>query len=140
MDNKPDDPGWPEYEEPFGENWNLDEQCRQEFGSDYQLCRAFGHTDPCHYLWCSTYEKPLLCTTKRGAPLPGTTCGQDMVNIALDLLYSKTRQLAMVSGTPGTVSTWRQECSEARIQETTTRRYQQKACASESNNYLFPKL
>ena len=88
MDNKPDDPGRPVYTEAFGENWGLDDQCRQEFGSGFQLCRAFGNADPCKYLWCSSYEKPLLCTTKRGTPLPGTDCGQDMVgNKAENYIY-----------------------------------------------------
>ncbi len=33
MDNEPADPEWPVYDEPYGEYWDLDEQCRQEFGS-----------------------------------------------------------------------------------------------------------
>ena len=40
LDNKPAEPVWPVYTQPYGQSWTLNEQCRQEFGSGYTLCLA----------------------------------------------------------------------------------------------------
>ncbi|XP_013383070.1 A disintegrin and metalloproteinase with thrombospondin motifs 3 isoform X2 [Lingula anatina] len=74
LDDNPFRPPTASVADPMGQNWDMDEQCRQEFGEGYGLCKAFHHVDPCQYLWCATHDNPLLCKTKKGPPLPGTEC------------------------------------------------------------------
>ncbi|KAL5018314.1 hypothetical protein ScPMuIL_004036, partial [Solemya velum] len=76
LDNDPHEKSLEEVSVPLGVSWSLDVQCRQEFGEAFSLCRTFS-TDPCNILWCSGSSNPLFCKTKRGAPLPGTSCGHE---------------------------------------------------------------
>ncbi len=41
LNNMPEDePDWGKFSKPYVKSWSLDEQCRQEFGEGYRLCRA----------------------------------------------------------------------------------------------------
>ena len=40
LQDVPDDPIVVEYRQPYGQSWSLDEQCRQEFGPEFRLCRG----------------------------------------------------------------------------------------------------
>lgn len=55
--------------------FNMDEQCRMEFGDGFLMCRAFDIIEPCAHLWCGHKDSPLVCKTKKGPPLEGTECG-----------------------------------------------------------------
>lgn len=58
--------------------YSLDEQCRMEFGEGFKFCSSFQLNDPCTHLWCATETRPDVCKTKRGSPMDGTKCGDDM--------------------------------------------------------------
>ncbi|PVD39034.1 hypothetical protein C0Q70_01661 [Pomacea canaliculata] len=58
----------------IGKDYSLQFQCRLEFGHDFILCAAF-EQDSCNMLWCSERKTPHMCRTKRGPPLPGSSCG-----------------------------------------------------------------
>ncbi|KAH9498406.1 A disintegrin and metalloproteinase with thrombospondin motifs 3 [Bulinus truncatus] len=60
----------------IGKPWSLDFQCRMEFGYNFKFCTSVGES-PCSVLWCSNASYPYHCRTKRGPPLPGTSCGHD---------------------------------------------------------------
>uniref|UniRef100_A0A3Q1JX00 Uncharacterized protein n=1 Tax=Anabas testudineus TaxID=64144 RepID=A0A3Q1JX00_ANATE len=73
-------------DDPFNHNWpalpplpgflySMDQQCRFDFGAGYSLCTAYTTHEPCKQLWCSSYENPFFCKTKKGPPLDGTKCG-----------------------------------------------------------------
>ncbi|XP_064633097.1 A disintegrin and metalloproteinase with thrombospondin motifs 3-like [Lineus longissimus] len=74
LQDDPFDPGYPEYEKPYGENWYPDQQCRQEFGEGFTKCKAFP-MPMCDQLWCSTPGNDMMCKTKKSPPLDGTPCG-----------------------------------------------------------------
>lgn len=40
LNNVPINPKKSDFLEPYGQSWSLDEQCRQEFGREFQLCQA----------------------------------------------------------------------------------------------------
>ncbi|KAJ8318392.1 hypothetical protein KUTeg_003483 [Tegillarca granosa] len=65
-----------EVQEPYGKHWDIDEQCKYEFGPEHRACRAY-HGDLCEMLWCNTKRNPRSCKTKRGRPLNGTSCGNE---------------------------------------------------------------
>ncbi|XP_029028836.1 A disintegrin and metalloproteinase with thrombospondin motifs 2-like isoform X2 [Betta splendens] len=73
-------------DDPFQQNWpaqpplpgflyTMDQQCHFDFGSGYNLCTAYTTHEPCKQLWCSRYDNPYFCKTKKGPPLDGTKCG-----------------------------------------------------------------
>ncbi|XP_039883048.1 A disintegrin and metalloproteinase with thrombospondin motifs 2-like isoform X1 [Simochromis diagramma] len=73
-----DDPfnhNWPAQPQLPGFQYSMDQQCRFDFGPGYSLCTAYTNTDPCKQLWCSDYNNPFYCKTKKGPPLDGTKCG-----------------------------------------------------------------
>ncbi|KAI3374072.1 hypothetical protein L3Q82_022644, partial [Scortum barcoo] len=39
------------------------------------VCLQYTTLDPCKQLWCSDYNNPFYCKTKKGPPLDGTKCG-----------------------------------------------------------------
>ena len=56
LNDVPDTVEWPDYAQPFGVSWTMDEQCRQEFGEGYILCSAVSN----HILAYSQPETRLL--------------------------------------------------------------------------------
>uniref|UniRef100_A0A7N8X386 A disintegrin and metalloproteinase with thrombospondin motifs 2-like n=1 Tax=Mastacembelus armatus TaxID=205130 RepID=A0A7N8X386_9TELE len=73
-----DDPfnhDWPAQPQLPGFQYLMDQQCRFNFGSGYSVCTAYTTHDPCKQLWCSSYDNPFFCKTKKGPPLDGTKCG-----------------------------------------------------------------
>uniref|UniRef100_A0A3Q3XB25 Uncharacterized protein n=1 Tax=Mola mola TaxID=94237 RepID=A0A3Q3XB25_MOLML len=73
-----DDPfhqDWPALPQLPGFQYSMDQQCRFDFGPGHGLCTAYPILDPCKQLWCSDYENPFYCRTKKGPPLDGTKCG-----------------------------------------------------------------
>ncbi|XP_030602077.1 A disintegrin and metalloproteinase with thrombospondin motifs 2-like isoform X2 [Archocentrus centrarchus] len=73
-----DDPfnhNWPAQPQLPGFQYSMDQQCRFNFGPGYSLCTVYMNTDPCKQLWCSDYNNPYFCKTKKGPPLDGTKCG-----------------------------------------------------------------
>uniref|UniRef100_A0A3P9KVA9 ADAM metallopeptidase with thrombospondin type 1 motif, 2 n=1 Tax=Oryzias latipes TaxID=8090 RepID=A0A3P9KVA9_ORYLA len=73
-----DDPfnhDWPAQPPLPGFQYSMDQQCRSDFGPGYSLCTAYMTHDPCKQLWCSDYNNPFFCKTKKGPPLDGTKCG-----------------------------------------------------------------
>uniref|UniRef100_A0A669F9V8 ADAM metallopeptidase with thrombospondin type 1 motif, 2a n=1 Tax=Oreochromis niloticus TaxID=8128 RepID=A0A669F9V8_ORENI len=73
-----DDPfnhNWPAQPQLPGFQYSMDQQCRFDFGPGYSLCTVYTNTDPCKQLWCSDYNNPFFCKTKKGPPLDGTKCG-----------------------------------------------------------------
>ncbi|XP_059207613.1 A disintegrin and metalloproteinase with thrombospondin motifs 2-like [Centropristis striata] len=73
-----DDPfyhDWPAQPQLPGFQYSMDQQCRFDFGPGYSLCTAYTTLDPCKQLWCSDYNNPFYCKTKKGPPLDGTKCG-----------------------------------------------------------------
>ncbi|XP_030292867.1 A disintegrin and metalloproteinase with thrombospondin motifs 2-like isoform X1 [Sparus aurata] len=73
-----DDPfnhDWPALPQLPGFQYSMDQQCRFDFGPGYSLCTAYATIDPCKQLWCSDYNNPFYCKTKKGPPLDGTKCG-----------------------------------------------------------------
>ncbi|XP_075939431.1 A disintegrin and metalloproteinase with thrombospondin motifs 2-like [Anarhichas minor] len=73
-----DDPfnhDWPAQPQLPGFQYSLDQQCRFDFGPGYSLCTAYSNLEPCKQLWCSDYNNPFYCKTKKGPPLDGTKCG-----------------------------------------------------------------
>uniref|UniRef100_A0AAX7VMK8 ADAM metallopeptidase with thrombospondin type 1 motif, 2 n=1 Tax=Astatotilapia calliptera TaxID=8154 RepID=A0AAX7VMK8_ASTCA len=73
-----DDPfnhNWPAQPQLPGFQYSMDQQCRFDFGPGYSLCTAYTNIDPCKQLWCSDYNNPFYCKTKKGPPLDGTKCG-----------------------------------------------------------------
>ncbi|XP_063446232.1 A disintegrin and metalloproteinase with thrombospondin motifs 3-like [Mytilus trossulus] len=58
---------------PLGKAFNLDDQCRYEFGANHISCRSY-YGDLCDTLWCAEKSNMRLCKTKRGRPLNGTPC------------------------------------------------------------------
>ncbi|XP_040907946.1 A disintegrin and metalloproteinase with thrombospondin motifs 2-like [Toxotes jaculatrix] len=73
-----DDPfnhNWPAQPQLPGFQYSMDQQCRFDFGPGYSLCTAYTTHDPCKQLWCSDYNNPFFCKTKKGPPLDGTKCG-----------------------------------------------------------------
>ncbi|XP_029304408.1 A disintegrin and metalloproteinase with thrombospondin motifs 2-like [Cottoperca gobio] len=73
-----DDPfhhDWPAQPPLPGFQYSMDQQCRFDFGPGYSLCTAYTTLDPCKQLWCSDYNNPFYCKTKKGPPLDGTKCG-----------------------------------------------------------------
>lgn len=47
------------------------------------MCLQYTNTDPCKQLWCSDYNNPFYCKTKKGPPLDGTKCGPGKVRTDL---------------------------------------------------------
>ncbi|KFO36960.1 A disintegrin and metalloproteinase with thrombospondin motifs 14, partial [Fukomys damarensis] len=70
----PFEPSWPQPPELPGIDYSMDEQCRFDFGTGYQICLAFRTFEPCKQLWCSHPDNPYFCKTKKGPPLDGTEC------------------------------------------------------------------
>ncbi|XP_068187014.1 A disintegrin and metalloproteinase with thrombospondin motifs 2-like [Antennarius striatus] len=73
-----DDPfnhDWPSLPQLPGFQYTMDQQCRFDFGPGYSLCTTYTILDPCKQLWCSEYNNPFYCKTKKGPPLDGTKCG-----------------------------------------------------------------
>nr|XP_046266471.1 A disintegrin and metalloproteinase with thrombospondin motifs 2 [Scatophagus argus] len=73
-----DDPfnhDWPALPQLPGFQYSMDQQCRFDFGPGYSLCTAYPNHEPCKQLWCSDYNNPFYCKTKKGPPLDGTKCG-----------------------------------------------------------------
>uniref|UniRef100_A0A3Q3MS53 ADAM metallopeptidase with thrombospondin type 1 motif, 2a n=1 Tax=Labrus bergylta TaxID=56723 RepID=A0A3Q3MS53_9LABR len=73
-----DDPfnhDWPALPQLPGFQYSMDQQCRFDFGPGYSLCTAYTTLEPCKQLWCSAYNNPFYCKTKKGPPLDGTKCG-----------------------------------------------------------------
>ncbi|XP_076607376.1 A disintegrin and metalloproteinase with thrombospondin motifs 2-like isoform X1 [Chaetodon auriga] len=73
-----DDPfnhDWPALPQLPGFQYSMDQQCRFDFGPGYSLCTAYTTHEPCKQLWCSDYNNPFYCKTKKGPPLDGTKCG-----------------------------------------------------------------
>nr|XP_020446583.1 A disintegrin and metalloproteinase with thrombospondin motifs 2-like isoform X2 [Monopterus albus] len=66
---------WPAQPQLPGFQYSMDQQCRFDFGSGYSVCTAYSSHDPCKQLWCSSYDHPFFCKTKKGPPLDGTKCG-----------------------------------------------------------------
>ncbi|XP_067139893.1 A disintegrin and metalloproteinase with thrombospondin motifs 3-like [Centruroides vittatus] len=59
--------------------YSLDEQCRQEFGHNYTLCKSFQPSNVCNQLWCGQFTNPSFCKSKSNPPLQGTICGSQKV-------------------------------------------------------------
>ncbi|CAK6982797.1 LOW QUALITY PROTEIN: A disintegrin and metalloproteinase with thrombospondin motifs 2-like [Scomber scombrus] len=66
---------WPAQPQLPGFQYSMDQQCRFDFGPGYSTCTAYTTLDPCKQLWCSDYNNPFFCKTKKGPPLDGTKCG-----------------------------------------------------------------
>ncbi|KAM7397386.1 hypothetical protein PAMA_005609 [Pampus argenteus] len=66
---------WPTQPQLPGFQYSMDQQCRFDFGPGYSTCTAYTTLDPCKQLWCSDYNNPFSCRTKKGPPLDGTKCG-----------------------------------------------------------------
>ncbi|KAG7237500.1 hypothetical protein INR49_032249 [Caranx melampygus] len=66
---------WPAQPQLPGFQYSMDQQCRFDFGPGYSLCTVYTNLDPCKQLWCSDYNNPFFCKTKKGPPLDGTKCG-----------------------------------------------------------------
>ncbi|XP_029374854.1 A disintegrin and metalloproteinase with thrombospondin motifs 2-like isoform X2 [Echeneis naucrates] len=71
----PFNPDWPAQPALPGFQYSMDQQCRFDFGPGYSLCTAYTTLEPCKQLWCSDYNNPFFCKTKKGPPLDGTKCG-----------------------------------------------------------------
>nr|CAB3219998.1 A disintegrin and metalloproteinase with thrombospondin motifs 3 [Phallusia mammillata] len=61
-----------------GIRYSVDDQCRFDFGQGYRRCTAFPNVDFCKTLWCSHADNPHFCKTKKGPPVDGTECGDNM--------------------------------------------------------------
>uniref|UniRef100_A0A3Q2Q7Q4 ADAM metallopeptidase with thrombospondin type 1 motif, 2a n=1 Tax=Fundulus heteroclitus TaxID=8078 RepID=A0A3Q2Q7Q4_FUNHE len=73
-----DDPfshDWPTQPQLPGFQYSMDQQCRLDFGPGFSVCTTYMTPDPCKQLWCSDWNNPSFCTTKKGPPLDGTKCG-----------------------------------------------------------------
>ncbi|KAM4727217.1 A disintegrin and metalloproteinase with thrombospondin motifs 2-like [Anableps anableps] len=66
---------WPAQPQLPGFQYSMDQQCRFDFGPGFSLCTAYTTPDSCKQLWCSDYNNPFFCKTKKGPPLDGTKCG-----------------------------------------------------------------
>ncbi|XP_054902600.1 A disintegrin and metalloproteinase with thrombospondin motifs 2-like isoform X1 [Poeciliopsis prolifica] len=66
---------WPAQPQLPGFQYTMDQQCRFDFGPGFSMCTAYTNPDPCKQLWCSDYNNPFFCKTKKGPPLDGTKCG-----------------------------------------------------------------
>uniref|UniRef100_A0A3B5MJK4 Uncharacterized protein n=1 Tax=Xiphophorus couchianus TaxID=32473 RepID=A0A3B5MJK4_9TELE len=66
---------WPAQPQLPGFQYTMDQQCRFDFGPGFSMCTAYMTPDPCKQLWCSDYNNPFFCKTKKGPPLDGTKCG-----------------------------------------------------------------
>uniref|UniRef100_A0A667Y3M9 ADAM metallopeptidase with thrombospondin type 1 motif 2 n=1 Tax=Myripristis murdjan TaxID=586833 RepID=A0A667Y3M9_9TELE len=71
----PFDHDWPAQPQLPGLQYSMDQQCRFDFGAGYSTCTAYNTYDPCKQLWCSHYDNPFFCKTKKGPPIDGTKCG-----------------------------------------------------------------
>uniref|UniRef100_A0A671XA34 ADAM metallopeptidase with thrombospondin type 1 motif, 2a n=1 Tax=Sparus aurata TaxID=8175 RepID=A0A671XA34_SPAAU len=78
-----DDPfnhDWPALPQLPGFQYSMDQQCRFDFGPGYSplycsMSISFFYFYPYYKLWCSDYNNPFYCKTKKGPPLDGTKCG-----------------------------------------------------------------
>lgn len=48
------------------------------------FAQQYTNLEPCKQLWCSDYNNPFYCKTKKGPPLDGTKCGPGKVRWQLD--------------------------------------------------------
>ncbi|XP_046898993.1 LOW QUALITY PROTEIN: A disintegrin and metalloproteinase with thrombospondin motifs 2-like [Hypomesus transpacificus] len=71
----PFDHDWPAMPQLPGLSYSMDDQCRFDFGAGYSTCMAYSTYDPCKQLWCSHFDNPVFCKTKKGPPIDGTKCG-----------------------------------------------------------------
>ncbi|XP_055082566.1 A disintegrin and metalloproteinase with thrombospondin motifs 2-like isoform X1 [Periophthalmus magnuspinnatus] len=73
-----DDPflaSWPPQPQLPGFSYSMDQQCQYDWGPGFTTCTTYTVSDPCAQLWCSHYNDPFYCKTKKGPPLDGTRCG-----------------------------------------------------------------
>ncbi|XP_072315777.1 A disintegrin and metalloproteinase with thrombospondin motifs 2-like, partial [Eucyclogobius newberryi] len=73
-----DDPflqSWPVQPQLPGYGYSMDQQCQYDWGLGFTKCTTYTVLDPCKQLWCSHYNDPFYCKTKKGPPLDGTSCG-----------------------------------------------------------------
>lgn len=66
------------------------------FNSEYLcMCVWLKYTthEPCKQLWCSDYNNPFYCKTKKGPPLDGTKCGPGKVRTPSGHCGLKVRRL-----------------------------------------------
>ncbi|CAL1572512.1 unnamed protein product [Knipowitschia caucasica] len=66
---------WPAQPQLPGFSYSTDQQCQYDWGHGYTTCTTYTVLDPCKQLWCSHYNDPFYCKTKKGPPLDGTRCG-----------------------------------------------------------------
>ncbi|XP_061607426.1 A disintegrin and metalloproteinase with thrombospondin motifs 2-like [Phyllopteryx taeniolatus] len=71
----PFSPDWPTPPLLPGFEYSMEQQCSFDFGPGYGTCNAYPNTQPCQQLWCSDYNHPFFCRSKKGPPLDGTPCG-----------------------------------------------------------------
>lgn len=102
--NNPKRRVWPVLPTPLGVNWDLDSQCRQEFGEGFRVCGAFRDRDPCTRLWCSHRTDIQMCRTKNGPPLSGTTCA--FGQWCLDGACQYKSNLIAINGSWGSWGSW----------------------------------
>ncbi|CAE1255074.1 ADAMTS3 [Acanthosepion pharaonis] len=102
--NNPKRRVWPVLPTPVGVNWDLDGQCRQEFGEGFRVCGAFREQDPCSRLWCSHRDNIHMCRTKNGPPLSGTKCG--FGQWCLDGACQYKSNLIPIDGSWGSWGSW----------------------------------
>ncbi|XP_054610510.1 A disintegrin and metalloproteinase with thrombospondin motifs 2-like [Dunckerocampus dactyliophorus] len=72
----PFSPDWPTAPLLPGFQYSMEQQCGFDFGPGYGTCSAYPNLEPCKQLWCSDYNNPFFCKSKKGPPLDGTPCGQ----------------------------------------------------------------
>uniref|UniRef100_A0A670YYJ2 ADAM metallopeptidase with thrombospondin type 1 motif 8 n=1 Tax=Pseudonaja textilis TaxID=8673 RepID=A0A670YYJ2_PSETE len=93
--------------------YNLDQQCQQIFGKDFQHCPNATQEDVCSQLWCKLETGEQLCHTKNGS-LPwadGTPCGPGKMCleshcVAQDTVMPKRWYSLAVDGNWGPWSSW----------------------------------
>ncbi|XP_061660006.1 A disintegrin and metalloproteinase with thrombospondin motifs 2-like isoform X2 [Syngnathoides biaculeatus] len=71
----PFNPDWPTPPLLPGFEYSMEQQCSFDFGPGFGICNAYPNTQPCQQLWCSDYNHPFFCRSKKGPPLDGTPCG-----------------------------------------------------------------
>uniref|UniRef100_A0A670YPS4 ADAM metallopeptidase with thrombospondin type 1 motif 8 n=1 Tax=Pseudonaja textilis TaxID=8673 RepID=A0A670YPS4_PSETE len=92
--------------------YNLDQQCQQIFGKDFQHCPNATQEDVCSQLWCKLETGEQLCHTKNGS-LPwadGTPCGPGKMCLESHCVAQDTAanipEMLAVDGNWGPWSSW----------------------------------
>ncbi|KAL5022410.1 hypothetical protein ScPMuIL_001565 [Solemya velum] len=88
-----------------GQIFDIDTQCRWQFGSSYEFCRfELGKPELCQSLWC--YEGGMMCETKFLPAAEGTVCGHGMWCIHGNCVRSDRDSLKATNGGWSEWSVW----------------------------------